>query len=164
MARRRLTGTGGGARGALANRGGPIGVELVGLEELERTLGDVAPRVAYNIMRNTVVDMARDVRDEMKRRVPKDTGTLRKAIKAYRPRARPPIVEAHVYITHGKNVKYDAYYWHFLEWGTVKEPAQPFLTPSVEAFRQRQPRIMREKFGKQYEKAMQRLAKKGRKR
>lgn len=146
-------------RGA-ANRGGPIRMELVGVEELERALGDVAPRVAFNIMRNTVTDMARDVRDEMKRRAPKDEGTLRKAIKAYRPRPRPPLVHADVYITHGKNVKYDAYYFHIIEWGSVNHSAQPFIKPSVEAFRQRQPRIMREKFGKQYEKTMQRLAKK----
>lgn len=136
-----------------------ISMELVGIEELERTLGDVAPRVAYNIMRNTVQDMARDVAKEMKRRAPKDEGTLRKAIRAYRPRARPPLVHADVYITHGKGVKFDSFYWHIVEYGSVKTPGQPFIKPSVEDFRQRQPRIMREKFGQQYEKAMARLAK-----
>lgn len=141
----------------------PIQLELQGAEELEKLLGDISTRSATNIMRNTLTDMARDVAKEMKRRAPKDQGILRKAIKAKRDRARPGQVSASVYITHGKGEKYNAFYWHMIENGTVDKPAQPFIRPSVEDFRQRQPQIMRDQFGKRYEKEMARLAKKGKK-
>lgn len=159
MARRVPTGTGGGAAGALVNKGGPIRMEMTGVAELEKLLGDVSPKSANRIMKNTLNDMARDIRKEMRRRAPKDEGTLRKAIKTYSPKQRGNLLKADVWITHGKNTKYDAYYWHIIEWGSVNHTAQPFIKPSTEEFRQRQPRIMREAFGKRYEKEMQRLAK-----
>lgn len=158
-----------------------IRMETEGLEELTDLLKHVAPRSANNVMRNAVMDLARDVRDEMKQRVPSDTGTLKKAIKAKRRRAKHDELRADVEITQGKGQRYDGFYWHFVEFGTKgytagdtretssgrhrvnrnvpPRPAQPFINPSAEAIRPQVPRLMREHFGKRYEKEMQRLAK-----
>ena len=159
-----------------------IRLQASGLEELTDMLKNVAPRSANNIMRNAVTDLARDVRDEMKAKAPKDTGTLQKAIKAKRNRGKKDVLEASVIITHGKGAKYDAFYWHFIEFGTAAyqvgdvrasgqgrakmnlaaQPARPFITPATESIRPQVPRLMREHFGERYEKEMTRLARKAR--
>ena len=98
-------------------------------------LENLAPRSMTNIMRNTVTDISRETRDEARSRVRQRTGTLRKAIKAKRRRGEPDVAAAGVYITKGSGEKHDAWYWHFIEWGTQKMSAMPFLTPAIEAIR-----------------------------
>ncbi|WP_425401258.1 HK97-gp10 family putative phage morphogenesis protein [Algiphilus sp.] len=93
-------------------------VQLQGVKGLERYLEQLAPRAAERVMRNGVTDLARDGRDEMRRRAAKDEGILRKAINAKRRRGKRGEARAVVYVTHGKGVKFDAYYWHFIEYGT----------------------------------------------
>lgn len=139
-----------------------IRLQATGLEELTDMLKNVAPRSANNIMRNAVTDLARDVRDEMKQKAPKDTGDLQKAIKAKRNRGKKDVLESSVFITKGKNQRYDAYYWHFVEFGTTTNRAQPFIVPAAESIRPQVPRLMREHFGERYEKEMTRLARKAR--
>lgn len=139
-----------------------IRLQATGLEELTDMLKNVAPRSANNIMRNAVTDLARDVRDEMKQKAPKDTGDLSKAIKAKRNRGKKDVLESSVFITKGKNQRYDAYYWHFVEFGTTTNRAQPFIVPATESIRPQVPRLMREHFGERYEKEMTRLARKAR--
>lgn len=92
--------------------------KLEGVKELEKFLEKLAPRAAENVMRNSVTDLARDGRKEMRKRAPRDEGTLRKAIQAKRRRGKRGEARAVVYVTHGKGVKFDAYYWHFIEYGT----------------------------------------------
>lgn len=139
-----------------------IRFQAEGLKELTDMLVDVAPRSANNIMRNAVTDLARDVRDEMKQKAPEDTGDLKKAIKAKRDRGKHDVLESSVFITTGKNQRYDAYYWHFVEFGTTTNRAQPFIVPATESIRPQVPRLMREHFGVRYEKEMTRLARKAR--
>lgn len=128
-------------------------MQIDGLEELRETLKDIAPREANNILRATVHGLAGVVRDELKRRVPKDTKALQKSIKAVRRRGKPnfPISEVRLGAT--------APYGLMVEFGTSDTPAQPFIVPSVEALRPKVPEIYREQFGKKFEAAMVRKAK-----
>lgn len=80
-------------------------------------------------------DIAQDVAREMKAHAPRDRGRLRRAIAV----RRNPIMRDHalseVVIRRGKNVPnyLDAYYWHFVEFGTSdpNRPADPFIRPAV---------------------------------
>lgn len=141
-----------------------LSVRLSGLEDASRQLTDVAPRSANTIMRNVVTDIAREVRDEARKQAPVDEGTLRRAIKSSRRRGRKDKPKASVYIEHGQGAKFDAYYWHFIEFGTVasgdavRTGEQPYITPAVESVAGNLPRLLREKFASRYEREMARLA------
>lgn len=134
------------------------GVELTGLEELQKTLEKVAPNEARNLARSTVHWVAGQVRNGMRKRAPKDEGTLRKAIIAKRRRGKPGEAVSDVRITHGRGVKHDAFYWHMIEFGTERQSAQPFIEPTVAEIEPQIPKIYRDEFGKRLEK---KLAKKG---
>lgn len=148
-----FTGTGGGAAGALARRGGG-GVQVVGLEDLRTTLETVMPREANAILRRTVTRVAATVRDDMRANAPQAQGTLRKAIRSRRERGRPGQQVAAVWITHGRNVRHDAWYWLFSEFGTVKMPPNPFIKPAVERARSRMDETYRQEFWHQFEREM----------
>jgi HK97 gp10 family phage protein len=139
-----------------------VRVNISGLREVEKTLDTLAPRSARNINRNVVTDVAREARDEAKNNAPRRDrrgGTLRKAIKARRRRGEPDVAQAAVYVTTGNSVKHDAWYWHFLEWGTRNGiKAHEFMTRSVTAIKRRLDSILQESFVRRFEKEMQRLA------
>lgn len=140
----------------------PVSMSIEGLDAVSDVLAKVAPREARNLLRNTVHAVAGQVRDEMRKRVKEtveDTGTLRKAITAKREKMRGNQVASNITITHGKAVRHNAFYWHMVEYGTVKDQAQPFITPSVEAMRPQIPGIFTREFGAKYEQMMARKLK-----
>lgn len=91
------------------------------------------------------------VRDEARLRAPVDTGKLQRNIVAFRdPDPRSSGVTEAYYITWRKgrrrgqkrrkdlataNSDKDAYYGRFVEFGTSKMPARPFLRPAFEALK-----------------------------
>lgn len=129
-----------------------MSAEIIGMKDLEKLLLDVMPREANNIARRTVTNIAASMRKEMRPKVPKAEGDLRKGIKSKRNRGKPNYVEAQVYS--------EEFYWRFQEHGTINIPAQPFALPTVEAYRARLNEIYREEFGKQFEKEMAKRVKK----
>lgn len=111
----------------------PSKVELVGLEEIEKALEELAPKYARNLSRAFVHGLASEVTKEAKKRVPRDTGTLKKAIKTKRRRSTPDKPVSDVIIEKGKDAKNDGFYWFFVEYGTggpVPQPEQPYLRPA----------------------------------
>jgi len=139
-------------------------MSIEGLDAVSDVLAKVGPREARNLLRNTVHAVAGQLRDDMRQRAPEDEGTLRKAITAKREKMRGNQVASNITITHGKAVRHNAFYWHMVEYGTVKDQAQPFITPSVEAMRPQIPGIFTREFGVKYEQMMQRKLKAARKR
>lgn len=134
------------------------GMAIEGMEELVHNLNGVLPKEAANLARATVHSVAGEVRNNMRKKAPKATGNLRKAIVTRRNRATPTQVSSDVIITYGKNAKNDAWYWHLVEWGTTKTPAKPFVTPSVEEMRPKIPGIFRYQWGKKLERLMAKKA------
>lgn len=137
-------------------------ISIDGFDELQDILKNVAPREARNLLRNATQATAGKVRDEMRKRVRTqsyDEGTLRKAIVSRRERVQGDEVASTVRITHGKGAMNDAWYWHFVNSGTVNMVARPFIEPSVESIRPQLPAIFREEFGKKYEALLRRKAK-----
>lgn len=133
-----------------------VSMSIEGLDAVSDVLAKVGPREARNLLRNTVHAVAGQLRDDMRQRAPQDEGTLRKAITAKREKMRGNQVASNITITHGKAVRHNAFYWHMVEYGTVKDRAQPFITPSVEAMRPQIPGIFTREFGVKYEQMMAR--------
>lgn len=141
-----------------------VSMSIEGLDAVSDVLAKVGPREARNLLRNTVHAVASQLRDEMRQRAPKDEGTLRRAITAKREKMRGSQVASNITITHGKGVRHNAFYWHMVEYGTVRNQPQPFIVPSVEAMRPQIPGIFTREFGAKYQDLMQRKFKAARKR
>jgi len=130
-----------------------VKITFTGLDDVSQALTELAPRQARNIMRATVHGIAGKIRDESKKNAPKQTGALRRAIKAKRAKSRPDRPESHV------TVDPAAYYWKFLEYGTVKLTGKPFILPAMEKVDAQREQILIEQFGKKFEASMRRAKK-----
>jgi len=138
-------------------------VEVIGLEDIKKVLEELAPKHARNLSRAMVHGMASETAKEAKKRVPKKTGRLRKAIKAKRRRGKPGQPVSDVIVESGKNAKNDGFYWRFVEFGTggpVPQPEQPFLRPAKDMIQSNMPKIVEEQFTKKLAAAVKREQKK----
>ena len=148
------------------------GIRIEGLDEMQQTLNEVVPNVAFNLMRAVTLGVAQEVAKRARERAPRDFGTLRKAIKAKRgnPRHNKGKPYADVVVEHGKNVKNDAFYWRFLEHGTKPHGDHPgiqetrFMSRSIDSVRPEIPAILEEQFRKKFQALLKRQAKKAQKR
>lgn len=138
------------------------GVKIEGMDELQATLKDVLPREARNILRRTTLKIASNVRDVVRQRSPVDTGNLKKSIKSKRDKGTPTNITASVYVDKSGGKSGKGYHYHFVEFGTVKMTARPFIVPTVEEMRPGLSEEYRKEFGVQFEKEMQKRAKKKR--
>lgn len=129
----------------------PEKVELIGLDEIEKVLEELTPKYARNLSRSFVHGLASETAKEAKKRVPIDTGTLKKAIKAKRKRSTPDKPASDVIIEQGKSAKNDGFYWFFVEYGTggpVPQPEQPFLRPARDLITANLDKIAKQQFVK----------------
>jgi HK97 gp10 family phage protein len=127
-----------------------------GLRELSAALQELPRRIARNVLRGAVAAAAAVIRDEARLRAPVSTGpvatgaplpgTLKRAIyqKWIRERSNDTQQTFFVGVRQGKRYRHlgkhgdrsqDAYYWRFIEFGTVKMAAHPFLRPAFETKR-----------------------------
>lgn len=97
--------------------------EFVGLKEANAALRKL-PDVAKANAQQAIDTTAYQVEQGAKQRVRRRTGFLLARIKW---QSRPRTVSAVV------GVESDAFYWKFLEYGTVKMGAVPFMRPAAEA-------------------------------
>ena len=141
----------------MASRG--MQFEITGIDEFRQMASTLAPKQARNLARATVQGVASEVAKQMRKKAPKDDGTLRKAIKAKRRKMQGEVAISDVRVEHGKGVKNDAWYWHFIEFGTQKHSAQPYIRPTVAEIEPQLPQIFAREFGKKLEKALAREAK-----
>lgn len=144
-------------------------VEVEGLEDLRKMLGDVLPREARNILRRTTSDIAGEARRRVKAAAPVATGRLKKSIKSRRNRGTPKMIEASVYADRSGGESGRGYHSHLVEFGYTHAksgnfvPGRPFIVPTVEQMRPEVPALYRARMGVQLEKELQKRAKKGRK-
>lgn len=146
------------------------GFQITGLDDVQKMLNDMAPREARNLMRATIHGVAGDVAKSAKTKV--RSKTVKKALKTKRIKSHPDKPSSGVYVTRGKNAKHDAYFWHWIEYGTknrvIKKtgvdvgamPETPFVRPAVQEIRASFETIMVDQFGKKLEKKLAREAKK----
>lgn len=127
---------------------------LTGVEDVQRLLETIAPRQAVNIMRSTVHSIAGGIRDDAKKKMPRDEGTMIKGTKAKRERTRNGLALSTV------RVDPSAYYWRFLEYGDGPDGIDhAFFAKAMALYRQDQDRIFVNEFGKKFEAALARARK-----
>lgn len=116
---------------------------ISGMAELARKLEGMAANVQRNTLRKAVSSGAAIIRNEAKALAPVDTGEMRRDIQMKRERTPDSQIATYaVYVRSGKksrlagrarNVERDSFYWRFVEFGTSKMAAQPFMRPAFNA-------------------------------
>ena len=99
-------------------------------KNLLQALGQFPKNIQKNVMRGAIRAGANIVRDRAKELVPVDKGDLKKTIGVVQRKA--PANQYVFSITNRKGLKVKGWYAHFVEFGTVKQAAQPFMRPAFE--------------------------------
>lgn len=95
-------------------------MSLQGMEGLRRAL-ELTPDLVRDRLADAISASTFAVAQGMRALVPKDSGLLLNNITS---RASE--------LTGRVEIQVDAFYWQFLEYGTVKMPARPFIRPAAE--------------------------------
>lgn len=106
-------------------------VTLGGIREIEVRLNKM-PQKAKSILRASTNDLAADMRKDARRFAPRRSGILRKAIKSKPRRGRPNEIRVSLFVEHGPGAKFDAWWWHFVEFGTVHHDKHEYLRPAYD--------------------------------
>lgn len=136
-----------------------------GMRELSEALRQLPQRIARNALRQSVAAGASVIRSDAKARAPMATappgpgqplpGTLKRSILIRHLSERSGLTSQTyvVGVRHGKryrkqgkkgNRSQDAYYWRWVEFGTVKMSARPFLRPAFEANKEKAVQVIGE--------------------
>lgn len=137
-------------------------MKVEGAEHIRAVLEGMAQNQARNLLRSTVQGVAMQIARDARKAAPKDSGVLRKAIKARRRRSHPDSPRSDVYIEHGRGKRNDAWYWHFSEFGTggaKPQPARPYIRPALQRAEAEMPQRMRDEFWLKYRRMLEREAK-----
>lgn len=159
-----------------------ISVKIDGLKELQKALEQLPKEIQGRPLRSAVSAAAKVVVDDVKTRVPVgETGNLKTAVYRYRSRRNSATGRETFFVgirqgkaqykdtaynrrkgRVGKSYKTagEAYYWRFLEFGTAKMQARPFLRPAFEAQKSRAVEVMKERLGKAIQTQAKKLARK----
>jgi HK97 gp10 family phage protein len=122
---------------------------IAGLDQLARALRELPPAIERKRLSKPVSDGAALIRDEARRLAPQavevgkgdaPAGTLKKAILLARIPGNRLTATYAVWVRHGKKFQHmgkkgingDAFYWTFVEFGTSRMDAQPFMRPAFE--------------------------------
>ena len=128
-------------------------VRIEGLDELKRKLSEVPKAMRKRVLRNALAAGAREVRDVAKRNAPvltlgtslkapyRKPGTVKQAIRVRTSKADRRAGDVGVFVNvrpakagqRGAKNPNDPFYWRFLEFGTKKMPAKPFLQRATSA-------------------------------
>lgn len=145
-------------RGYAGRSGRLVEVRIHGLRQIREAMQALPARMDRKLLNRGLMAGARLIRDEARRRVPvlkepnarRRAGTLKRAIRAgvVRPeryaattwvRVRPlKARQIALFVKRTGKLKgadnpNDPYYWRFVEFGTSKMPARPFLRPAFES-------------------------------
>lgn len=128
-------------------------VHIEGLDNLKRKLAEVPKAMRKRVLRNALAAGAREVRDVAKRNAPvltlgtslkapyRKPGTVKQAIRVRTSKADRRAGDVGVFVNvrpakagqRGAKNPNDPFYWRFLEFGTKKMPARPFLQRATSA-------------------------------
>lgn len=151
-----------------------ISAKVNGIPELRAALAGLVPKLRRQALRNALAAGARIVRDDARRRAPvlqptlkapyRKPGTVRGAVSVRTSKAARRAGDVGVFVNvrpakrgqRGAKNPNDPFYWRWLEFGTKKMPAMPFLQPATARLRD-----ALEKFKAVIGPQIQRLNKKG---
>lgn len=122
-----------------------ISAKVSGIPELKAALAGLVPKLRRQALRNALAAGARVVRDEARRRAPvlqptlrapyRKPGTVRKAVVVRTSKVARRAGDVGMFVNvrpakrgqRGAKSPNDPFYWRFLEFGTRKMEARPFL-------------------------------------
>lgn len=119
-------------------------IKIAGFEQFTQQLRELPMRVAKNTLRGAVNAGATVIRQEAQRRAPVRSGILQKAIYQKQIAELSNAVQQMFFVgwrrgqkaqqvkRGGKVLNLDAYYGYFVEFGTSKIGAEPFMRPAFE--------------------------------
>ena len=151
-----------------------ITMEIEGLKELDALLRKLPERVAGNALAAAVASGARVIRDDAIARAPVDTGAMQAQIYTKRVRASNAFERTSIVGVRGGKAKYannkrnrqqgragkeyanggKTYYWRFVEFGTSKMAAHPFLRPAFDAKQNEAVKAITERLDERIQKAV----------
>ncbi|MFY4844578.1 HK97-gp10 family putative phage morphogenesis protein [Aliarcobacter butzleri] len=99
-------------------------------KSLLKALSAFPKNIQKNVMTGATRAAANVVRDRARELVPKRTKNLAKSIVSIQQKAESGQIKFSV--TPSRSGKYDGWYAHFIEFGTVKMSAKPFMRPAME--------------------------------
>ena len=114
-----------------------VTMKIDGLKELADKLRAMGPDIEKKALRASVMAAAKIVRDDAKANNLDDTGTTDRALyaKYIKEESAENKATYFVGVRSGKKerkAKRDAFYWRFIEFGTAKLSAHPFMRPAFE--------------------------------
>ena len=109
-----------------------MSVEIKGLKEIIDKLNTLPPKLENKVVRSAVRKGTNKLRDSARDKVAVDTENLKKSIvtMGYRESGKIAFKVA-VRRRKAKSAK-SPYYAHFVEFGTSKMPAQPYMRPALD--------------------------------
>jgi len=123
-----------------------VTVKVEGLQELGMRMKSLSEDVNKRIARAATAAGAVVIRNSAQAKVPVDTGNLKKNIIVKRlPKGESSLTSEHIVTVRkgkltakqkGSGLK-DAYYGQFVEFGTAKMPARPYLRPAFDQDKER---------------------------
>jgi len=127
--------------------------QITGIDDVNRTLQDIAPREAKNLLRATVQDLAKALAEDAKKYMSSDEGDMEAGSKAKRERGSKTSVES--------TVRNSMFYWRFREYGQGPDGVEDAMyLNALEAIRPDLDRVYLETFVKKYEALLARKSKK----
>ena len=122
-------------------------IRIEGLDELERQFDRLADTSKRKVMMKALNAGIGPIKKEAKKNAPVDKGILKKNIrsKQMRKTAKPAV---------GIYVSGKAYYWYFVENGTSKMAAAPFLRPAADSKHEEGVNKFKEKWKVEIDKVM----------
>ena len=88
-------------------------VTITGIEDVKATLLEMAPNEARNIMRATVMELAKGLAADAKQNAPRDEGDVADGIGYKRARSKRDVLKAEVVA----NTNGTSFHWRFREYG-----------------------------------------------
>ena len=111
-------------------------IKIHGLRELSRKLRQLPVKVANKHLNRATSQASTIVVKAAKQKVPVLTGTILRSIKKRKQRTRNKFIATTgvgvVSDKSGRSSGTDAFYWTFVEFGTSKMAARPFIRPALE--------------------------------
>lgn len=109
-----------------------MSIEINGLKEIIDKLNSLPEKLENKVIRAAIRQGANVIKDKVKSYVPVDTGDLKKSIKVTGTRYQKGKIAFVVRPTPNKKKKVSVYYAKFVENGTSKMAAKPFLRPAFD--------------------------------
>ena len=130
-------------------------VRIEGLRELNATLKKLEDRTQKRILNRAVNAGAVVIRNEARQNAPQDTGKLKRNIITAKRRAQKGQAVYAVSVRRKGKAEdsRNAFYGYFVEFGTSKMTARPFLTPAFEGKREEAMRQIAKTLGEGIDKA-----------